>query len=93
MPEGCLEDASISEEVLALAEAYVGGGVLDAASRADALHVAAATVSEADVIVSWNFKHIVNYERIRKYNAVNVLNGYRAIEIRSPSEMTHGDRD
>lgn len=93
VPDDCLEDASISEEVISLAQAYVSGGVLDKASLADALHVAAATVSEADVIVSWNFKHVVNYERIRKYNAVNALNGYRTIEIRSPSEMTHGDND
>lgn len=53
----------------------------------DARHVAAATVAGADVIVSWNFRHIVNRERIRRYNAVNALNGYREIEIYSPQEM------
>lgn len=55
--------------------------------------VAAATTAHADAIVSWNFEHIVNYDRIRMYNAVNLLNGYRQIEIRSPSEMIHGARE
>jgi hypothetical protein len=41
--------------------------------------------------VSWNFRHIVNYDRIARYNAVNVLNGYRPIEIRSPAEVAYGD--
>ncbi len=86
-----MESAPIDSEVEALAEAYVDAGVLGRASRSDALHVAAATVAETDVIVSWNFKHIVNYGRIRKYNAVNALKLYRPIEIRSPSELYHDD--
>ena len=53
----------------------------------DALHVAAATVARADLILSWNFKHIVNYQRIRRFNGVNALEGYVAIEIRSPLEL------
>ncbi len=60
-------------------------------SRGDAIHVAAATVAGADLVLSWNFKHIVNYDRIHKYNAVNLLNGYRQIDIRSPMELTHGE--
>jgi hypothetical protein len=47
-------------------DAYVAGGVLGKTSRSDAIHVATATVAEADLIVSWNFKHIVNYNRIHK---------------------------
>ena len=53
----------------------------------DAGHVAAATVAGADLIVSWNFRHIVHYDKIRAYNAVNLLHGYREIEIRSPLEV------
>ncbi len=53
----------------------------------DALHVALATVSRASLIVSWNFKHIVNFQKIPMYNAVNTLHGYRGISIYSPLEV------
>jgi len=53
----------------------------------DALHVALATVTECDVIVSWNFQHIVNFRKIPLFNAVNVLKGYRQIAIYSPLEV------
>jgi predicted nucleic acid-binding protein len=91
IPDELLESISVDAEVEALADAYVAAGVLGKASRSDAIHVAAATVAAADLIVSWNFRHIVNFDRIRKYNAVNVLHGYRAIEIRSPAEVAYGD--
>jgi len=71
-----------------LADAYLAAKVLGPARRADALHVAAATVGGADVIVSWNFQHIVNYQRIHGFNGVNVLNGYRELAIYSPLEMS-----
>lgn len=93
IPEDCLEEAPVNPEVKALAAAYVAAGILEESSLSDAVHVAAGTVAGADLIVSWNFKHIVNYERIRKYNAVNVLNNYRPIEIRSPSEVAYGQQD
>lgn len=51
-------------------------------------HIAIATVNKVDVLVSWNFKHIVNLDRIRKYNAVNLMNGYTMLEIRNPREIT-----
>ena len=57
----------------------------------DALHVAAATVAGADLILSWNFRHIVNYNRIRGFNSVNVRMGYRAMTIHSPREV--GDEE
>ena len=53
-------------------------------SLADALHVAMATVSECELIVSWNFKDIVHFEKIPKYNAVNVLNGYGRLTYTLP---------
>jgi predicted nucleic acid-binding protein len=53
----------------------------------DAQHIATATVSHADVLVSWNFKHIVNLLRIRAYNAVNLKYGYPLLEIRTPQEV------
>ena len=91
IPDELLEDISVDLQVEMLADAYVDAGVLGKASRSDAIHVAAAVVAEADLIVSWNFRHIVNYDRIRKYNAVNMLKGYTTIEIRSPAEVSYGD--
>lgn len=55
--------------------------------RADAPHIALATVGRADVLVSWNFKHIVNLQRIHGYNSVNLRKGHQMIEIRTPREV------
>ncbi len=55
----------------------------------DAQHIAIATVERVDVLVSWNFKHIVNLSRIRLYNGVNLKKGYPLLEIRSPKEVLH----
>ena len=55
--------------------------------RFDAQHIAIATVAAVDVLVSWNFKHIVNLQRIRGYNAVNISEGYPPVEIRTPQEL------
>jgi hypothetical protein len=56
-------------------------------SRNDCLHIAIATVARLDLLVSWNFKHIVNINRIRGYNSINIKNGYPSLEIRSPKEV------
>ncbi len=61
--------------------------VPSACSRVDALHVALASVAQAEVLVSWNFKHLVQLRRIRGFHAVNVLHGYPLLEIRSPREV------
>lgn len=78
---------SISPQAEDLQRAYLDRAVLGSAAANDALHVALATVARADVIVSWNFKHLVRLERIRAFNAVNLLEGYGHIEIRSPKEL------
>ena len=70
---------------------YIRSGVVTEKSLDDALHVTIATVSGCDFIVSWNFRHIVHFDKIPKYNAVNVLNGYGHIGIYSPSEVIHYD--
>lgn len=62
-------------------------GVLPAKMRVDAQHIAIATVGRVDVLVSWNFKHIVNLRRIHGYNSVNLRRGYPMIEIRTPREV------
>ena len=58
-------------------------------SRVDFFHIALATIHQVDILVSWNFKHIVNVQRIRGYNAVNMKLGYPTIDIRSPKEIIY----
>jgi hypothetical protein len=84
---GHMEAIETTPEGLALAEAYLEARVLPAGSRVDALHVALASVAQAAVLVSWNFKHLVQLRRIRGFHAVNVLRGYPLLEIRSPREV------
>ena len=93
LPEENVVQVPVAEEANELAEAYIGAGVLGHARRADATHVAVATVVRADLILSWNFRHLVNYDRIHKFNGVNALNGYGRIEIHSPWEMCYGEEN
>ena len=86
--------APVDEHVLDLRDAYLSAGVVGQRSLDDAAHVAAATVADVELIVSWNFRHIVHFEKIRLYNAVNALEGYRSLEIRSPMEvLEYEDQD
>ena len=81
-----------TDEAVDLANEYITEKVVGKTSFADCLHIALATIYRADILVSWNFKHIVNINRIRGYNSVNIKNGYKELEIRSPRElMTYGD--
>jgi len=77
----------IGPDALELQQAYIAEGILTETWYDDALHVALATVAECNVIVSWNFKHIVNFRKIPLFNAVNMLKGYRQIAIHSPLEV------
>lgn len=77
----------IIDEAFQLAETYINEGALTMKSFNDALHIALATIHNADVLASWNFKHIVNLNRIRLYNSINLKLGYRMIEIRTPREI------
>ena len=81
------EVLQLSAEAMELAEAYIAEGVITARMRADAQHIAIATVARVDVLVSWNFKHIVNLHRIHGYNSVNLRRGYPTLEIRAPREV------
>ncbi len=77
----------VGSDALELQQAYIAEGILTEKWYDDAMHVALATVAECNVIVSWNFKHIVNFRKIPLFNAVNVLKGYREIAIHSPMEV------
>ncbi len=81
----------VTQEAIQLQQHYIDAGVVTAKSMQDALHVALATVSQCDLIVSWNFKHIVHFDKIAKYNEINQLNGYHAIGIYSPLEIISYD--
>ncbi len=76
-----------TDEAVDLATEYITEKVVGQTSFADCLHIALATINRADFLVSWNFKHIVNIERIRGYNSINIKNGYKQLEIRSPREF------
>ncbi len=81
------EIAELSREVLELRQAYLEADILTSKSIDDATHVALASIYGCDMIVSWNFRHIVHFEKIPKYNAVNTLKGYLNLNIFSPSEV------
>ena len=81
------EFIDITDEAVDLANEYIKEKVVGQTSYADCLHIALATINRADFLVSWNFKHIVNIERIRGYNSINIKNGYQLLEIRSPREF------
>lgn len=81
------EITEISREALNLRQAYLDAKIVTQKSSDDALHVALATVSGCRLIVSWNFKHIVHFDKIPLYNAVNTVNGFPNIAIFSPLEV------
>ena len=87
LPHDCLEAVPRTDEAERLRDAYLEAGVVGPARRIDALHVAVATVAGADMMVSWNFRHIVHFEKMRGFNAVNLREGYPLIEIHSPKEV------
>lgn len=86
IPNNNLIEVNLTEEAIDLAEQYINENVVGNSSRADCYHIAIATILKTDLLVSWNFKHIVNIEKIHGYNAINLLHNYPIIEIRNPRE-------
>ena len=87
LPDESLEIVRRSSETERVRDMYLKAGVVGRGSTDDAHHVAIATVERVDIIVSWNFRHIVHFDKIRGFNAVNLREGYPPIEIRSPREV------
>jgi hypothetical protein len=87
IPQNQISNIFVSDEVINLAEKYIEEGALTIKSFNDALHISLATLNNADVLASWNFKHIVNLDRIKLYNSINLRLGYKIIEIRSLREI------
>ena len=81
------ERIELTEEAIQLADAYIDQKVVGRTSLEDCRHIALATINRVDVLASWNFKHIVNLDRIKGYNSVNLRLGYQIIEIRSPKDL------
>jgi predicted nucleic acid-binding protein len=83
--------ASVDTETLTLVDQYKARDILPDKFLEDMLHIALATIAEVDVLVSWNFKHIVRLDKIRLFNAVNLEQGYKPLTIYSPREVISYD--
>ena len=88
LPKKYMERVEIDNDILTLANKYIEEKVVGQTSFDDCLHIATATIHKADILASWNFKHIVNVYRIRGYNSINLRMNYTSLEIRSPKEIT-----
>ena len=86
------ERVELTQDAIQLADAYIEAKVVGKTTLEDCRHIALATINKVDVLASWNFKHIVNLDRIKGYNSVNLRLGYSIIEIRSPKDLVkYGD--
>jgi predicted nucleic acid-binding protein len=83
----------LTEEAILLADTYIAEKVVGKTSLEDCRHIAMATIHKVDVLASWNFKHIVNLDKIKGYNSVNLKLGYQMIEIRSPKDLINYGND
>jgi hypothetical protein len=87
------ERIELTEEAVKLADTYVKEKVVGETSITDCRHIALATINKVDVLSSWNFKHIVNLDKIKGYNSVNLRLGYMIVEIRSPKDLINYGND
>jgi len=85
------EKHEVSDEMKRLSKKYMDEKIITLKFYGDALHIAVATVLGVDVLVSWNFRHIVNLDKIKLFNAVNLKEGYNMLEIRTPQEVLKND--
>lgn len=87
------EIIQLNQEILEIRNAYLAKAILKPKFANDLLHIAIATYANADVLVSWNFKHIVRFDKILLYNSANIELGYRQIQIYSPMEVARNEKD
>lgn len=87
LPKENIERVVVNAQIIELATKYIEEKVVGKTSFDDCLHIATATLYKADILISWNFKHIVNVYRIRGYNSINLRMNYLSLEIRSPNEI------
>lgn len=84
---------AITLEVEELAAAYMAEKIVPGRFEDDATRVAIASVHQIGLLASWNFKHLVNFQRETAFNAVNLLQGYPTVRIVSPLELIHENDD
>jgi hypothetical protein len=77
----------MNDEAEILAKRYIEEGPLAKKCENDARHIALASIYGVNALISWNFKHMVNFTRLQQYNSINLRLGYRLIDIRSPKEI------
>jgi predicted nucleic acid-binding protein len=89
IPREHKEYVILNDEARDLARHYIEESVVSEGYLVDAQHIAIATVNRVDILVSWNFRHIVNLAKIKLYNSVNLKYGYPLLEIRRPREVLY----
>jgi hypothetical protein len=93
IPNENIEYVALTEEAEDLAQKYIENMVISSNYLLDAEHIAIATVERIDILASWNFKHIVNINKIRGFNSVNLREGYQILEIRTPMEVIDEEKE
>jgi len=93
IPDQFLELVTLSQEAEQLARHYITEGILTPKFESDAQHIAMSTILKADSLISWNFKHMVNFFRIKQYNSINLKFDYQTIDIRTPKEVMYASED
>ena len=93
LPKDHTQLVAVTEEAYELAQKYLDEKVVGLTSADDCRHIATATINKVDILISWNFKHIVNVFRIRGYNSINLRCGYSQLDIRSPKEIVYNEDD
>ena len=91
--DGGAELLAVSTESMGLLNKYLENKILGPRFQNDMLHIALATIADVDVLVSWNFRHIVRLDKIRLFNSVNIECGYKSLTIYSPREVVPGETD
>ncbi|HEX7343518.1 MAG TPA: PIN domain protein [bacterium] len=74
----------VTDKAQTLADLYLDRKILTECHRSDALHVALATLEEADMLVSWNYRNILHMSKLRQFITVNLELGLKPLQIRSP---------
>ena len=92
IPTDCLTFIEMNNEAETLAQTYISEKALGKASENDAYHIALSSVYRLDCLISWNFKHIVNFDKIKLFNSINMRLGYPLIDIRSPLEFLKDEK-